>query len=754
MFIYFNNANGQLISWTMSGNTNISGSILGTTTGNFPLEIKNGASYPINFYTNGSQRATILAGGNVGINNTAPDNLFEVKSGDIDVETSTNGYMINDDHVLRHKGDANNIFTGVYAGQYNSSGTGNTFTGYAAGQYNSTGSDNTISGWGASANNTTGSRNSCYGSNSGLSLTTYSDNTFIGYSSGKVNAAVENTFIGSYSGQANTSGTSNTASGFKALYANTTGGKNTAVGWKAGAANTTASDNTFVGYNSGAAATGIKNTFVGSESGQANTTGKWNTAIGPQALYSNTTGHSNIAIGSAALLTYPPLYLNTTGEENIAIGAGALTTCDTGNGNVAVGHHSLYTANTNYCTAVGYKALYYNTAGENVAVGLKALYENSTGEWNTAVGSFALQANTTGIRNVAFGYVTLAANDDGDYNCAFGMHALLANNSGNNNVSLGYKSLVSNTSGSNNTALGYQAGYDGTTHSQCNFIGASSTLTTVRTNVTLLGYGIVNGQCTGNNQVCLGNTAVVSPGLRSQQTGITAYSDARYKTNIKENVSGLDFILKLKPVTYNVRPTELHKIWGTPDSIVSKIDHSEAEKEIRIGFVAQEVEKAAKESGFNFPGIDVPRNEQEVYTLRYVDFIMPMVKAIQELSATVDSLKNELATTSTPQLEGQKQTATSISINSTARDLPVLAQNQPNPFNESTLLRFYLPKGTRGASIKVYDINGSVYRLFALTGEGPGNVAIEANTLNSGNYFYSLIIDGSVVDTKTMAITK
>jgi len=59
-----------------------------------------------------------------------------------------------------------------------------------------------------------------------------------------------------------------------------------------------------------------------------------------------------------------------------------------------------------------------------------------------------------------------------------------------------------------------------------------------------------------------------------------------------------------------------------------------------IGFLAQDVEKAAKECGFNFPGIDVPRNDKEVYTLRYADFIMPMVKAIQELN---DSLKLENA---------------------------------------------------------------------------------------------------------------
>ena len=70
-------------------------------------------------------------------------------------------------------------------------------------------------------------------------------------------------------------------------------------------------------------------------------------------------------------------------------------------------------------------------------------------------------------------------------------------------------------------------------------------------------------------------------------------------------------ILKLKPVTYTERPKELHRIWGTPDSILSRIDHSEIEKMRFIGFLAQDVEKAANDCGFEFPGIDVPRIEMK-----------------------------------------------------------------------------------------------------------------------------------------------
>lgn len=61
-----------------------------------------------------------------------------------------------------------------------------------------------------------------------------------------------------------------------------------------------------------------------------------------------------------------------------------------------------------------------------------------------------------------------------------------------------------------------------------------------------------------------------------------------------------------------------------------------------IGFLAQDVQKAAEESGFDFPGIDIPKNEKEVYSLRYSDFIMPMIKAIQELKTENDMLKEEI----------------------------------------------------------------------------------------------------------------
>ena len=51
------------------------------------------------------------------------------------------------------------------------------------------------------------------------------------------------------------------------------------------------------------------------------------------------------------------------------------------------------------------------------------------------------------------------------------------------------------------------------------------------------------------------------------------------------------------------------------------------------GFIAQDVEKAARELGYEFSGVDKPQNEYSLYGLRYAEFVVPLVKGMQELSA-------------------------------------------------------------------------------------------------------------------------
>jgi hypothetical protein len=63
---------------------------------------------------------------------------------------------------------------------------------------------------------------------------------------------------------------------------------------------------------------------------------------------------------------------------------------------------------------------------------------------------------------------------------------------------------------------------------------------------------------------------------------------------------------------------------------------------VQTGFLAQEVEEAARLVGFDFSGVDKPRNEKDLYGLRYAEFVVPLVKAIQEQQAMIEKLQREI----------------------------------------------------------------------------------------------------------------
>jgi hypothetical protein len=341
---------------------------------------------------------------------------------------------------------------------------------------------------------------------------------------------------------------------------------------------TNTGNSVFIGQGAGANddLTNNQNVFVGNNAGYSNTTGGSNTANGKDALYSNTTGYDNTANG------YQALYSNTTGFQNTANGSRALLSNTTGN--------------------------------HNTANGSNALYSNTTGYYNTANGRSALYSNTTGFMNTANGQQALYSNTSGYYNTANGRSALYSNTTGYNNTANGYYALFNNTTGFRNTALGYSAFSSGTAYE----------------NSTALGY---NAEPGASNTIRLGNSAVSTIGGYANWTNV---SDGRFKTNVTENVSGIDFVMQLRPVTYNLDMDAIAKFNNTPDSL--RLAESEALKaaELQSGFIAQEVEAAATAVGYDFHGVDKPKNETSHYGLRYAEFVVPMVKAMQEQQEMIE----------------------------------------------------------------------------------------------------------------------
>jgi trimeric autotransporter adhesin len=61
------------------------------------------------------------------------------------------------------------------------------------------------------------------------------------------------------------------------------------------------------------------------------------------------------------------------------------------------------------------------------------------------------------------------------------------------------------------------------------------------------------------------------------------------------------------------------------------------------GFVAQEVEQAAKDLGYNFSGVDKPADAgKQTYALRYSDFVVPLVKAVQEQQKIIETQQKQI----------------------------------------------------------------------------------------------------------------
>jgi hypothetical protein len=478
------------------------------------------------------------------------------------------------------------------------------------------------------------------------------------------------------------------------------------------------------------------------------------------SLGSSVKGWANIYIDSALYIGGTKFLTGNSSSGNTGVGLNALS-ANAGFENVATGAYTLFSNTTGtYNTANGEGALFSNTTGsENTANGGEALYYNTTGSYNTANGVNALNFNTGG-GNTANGANALFSNTTGYNNTANGHYALFSNTIGSENVANGYHALYSNNTGSENMALGDFS--DVPYYSDLN-------------NATVIGYDAL---VSASNSVRIGNASVTSIG---GQVGWTTFSDGRYKKNIKEDVQGLKFINLLKPITYTVDINGLNTHYDNLRKKDSAYDKAKAQmqssaeaaaKIIYNGFIAQDVEKAAQSINYNFSGVDKPQNKDGLYGLRYADFVVPLVKAVQELSkmndskdAKIDSLQNQLNDLKTLVLQIQQQQqscACSASVNSGAveqynvalSNAASLEQNIPNPFTNTTTIGYTLPQKFSSAQIIIADKNGKVLKQLSLSGAGKGSVHVDAAMLASGAYNYALYVDGKMIDSKQMVSAK
>ncbi|NNL91321.1 MAG: hypothetical protein HKO66_03715 [Saprospiraceae bacterium] len=442
-------------------------------------------------------------------------------------------------------------------------------------------------------------------------------------------------------------------------------------------------------------------------------TGRANTASGVGSFAGGVEGaiaqgQSSFAFGSnaQALATSSVAigtYSNASGESSFALGEGANAT---GWQSVAIGG--------------GAQSL------GDISMAFGSLSQATT-TWSTAIGVAALASNefatSIGYRNTASGRVSTAMGE-------------LSTASGEWSVAIGYENTAS---GLMSTALGRgtQANNNGAMAMGFNTKADGLYSTSMGRNTTAQGE---YSTAAGFNTVAANNGELHNSGdVRAAGTVLT--SDIRYKKNIKEISNSLDKVLKLQGVTYEYN-TDDHKRFDAEAG------------QTQIGFIAQDVQKVLPEL------VSSDGTEDAYLGIRYANMAAVLVEAMKEQQSQIDmrderidELEKQLALLS--EKVNQIINGDVVSHSTTIEnDNPWVEQNAPNPFYMDTNIKYYIPESSQQAEILFFDIQGKLLKTIPIDHRGKGELQIKAGTLQSGNYFYTLLVDGQKIDTKKSVLLK
>jgi len=232
-------------------------------------------------------------------------------------------------------------------------------------------------------------------------------------------------------------------------------------------------------------------------------------------------------------------------------------------------------------------------------------------------------------------------------------------------------------------------------------------------------------------------------------------SDARLKENVLGLSSALEKLRKLRGVTYTFKKPEVKSSGlanlndtGTVNTNTKTVDLSRYTKK-RIGFIAQELQvyypELVRESGDGMLAVD------------YVGLIPVIIEAIKEQDSIITALRLELESIRPVLLSStiEKQNSPITSLESDASTTnAALYQNAPNPFNTSTVIRYYLPSNVQQATIYLFNMEGTLLQTMTSLNRGQGSITIRASELKPGMYIYSLVTDGKEIDSKRMILTE
>lgn len=301
------------------------------------------------------------------------------------------------------------------------------------------------------------------------------------------------------------------------------------------------------------------------------------------------------------------------------------------------------------------------TASQDVAT--KAYVDANAGGGDYVI----TQSNPGGVvTNMAIGASAGGNITSSDYdNIAFGYQAMenggSFSNLGGRNMAIGSKAFQGFSDGYFSTAVGTEAAKTGNfTASVCIGFsaGGGSSNATTRDRNTCVGYGSgwnapynnitcigAQSNVTGSNQVQLGNSDTTTYVYGTVQNR----SDARDKADIRDCTHGLNFIKHIRPVEFkwDLRSDYDEQTYVGDHMQVTRRtkDGSKKRNRYHCGVIAQEVENYLQANGKDWGGLQhhSVNGGEDVYSIGYDEFIGPLIKAVQELSAKVEALEDQLS---------------------------------------------------------------------------------------------------------------
>jgi len=247
-------------------------------------------------------------------------------------------------------------------------------------------------------------------------------------------------------------------------------------------------------------------------------------------------------------------------------------------------------------------------------------------------------------------------------------------------------------------------------------------------------------------------------------------SDSIFKTNVERLDSSLYKVLQLEGISYDLKDDKpqdsivftdnkgnTYYSYSDPkiypdsgqviDSTVLAILLAEQSRKY-YGLIAQDVERIVPEVVRTMPDGTKGLAYQSIIPL-LIEAVKTQQSEIEELQIILNEYIKEYEEMKAIQSgNGIYEKSPSSSISNS-----FLYQNIPNPFSQSTIIRYHIAEIYQKSEIYIFTIQGELVKTYLLLDPNKSEIVIKGEELKPGMYLYTLLVDGREIDTKRMILT-